>query len=334
MHTARIAEMFENDKQWLLRQPEINSWERACACLAEQLERWLREYSKPLCEQVVAEKHPEYPSYVNRLWRCWGYHWLQAAGKSPDGKIRGQEVAERIRAGKGYSRGGRLGGDPLRDVVLAVALGMKENEAAICFQTDYYDFSRHLAGKQNHRFMHDVDDWWNEFVDFLAGYTQPPGKLERFIGKCALRNWLGTVLWNFLRRRPLPEGINGDDLPDNPTSPADDVAQQECLALFTRLVAEAFDKLPKDDRLLLRLLYVDGLQLKQAAAVIGVVPGQASRRRGRAIQRFQQLLSEQVADSEREESYQDCLQYLMEDPRDFAVALCDVLEDSLAEEDV
>ena len=310
----------------------MNPWEAGCTRLDEQLDGWLAEYSEPLCERVVSADQPDHPTYCGRLWCCWGHHWRQAAETAPEHRIDGSDVADQIRSGRGYAGGGQLGGDPLRDVVLAVAMVLKDNRATSRFQSDYFESSRRLAGKVNRRFFLDPDDWWNEFLDFLAGYTKPPAKLDRFIGKCALRNWLPPVLWNFLRRRPLPEGADPNDLKEGRHSPVDDMARRECVDLFAKLVKQALDELPSEDRLLLSMMYVDELKQKEVAQVIRVHPGQISRRHARAIERFQELVANYSADGRQEDAYQDCADYLMEDPTDFAAVLREALENTRGEE--
>ena len=65
---------------------------------------------------------------------------------------------------------------------------------------------------------------------------------------------------------------------------------QESLRCFVSLVGEALQTLSDDDRLLLTLLYVDGLQQNQVAAILGVHPGQISRRRKTALKRFHEAI--------------------------------------------
>ncbi|MBN2293281.1 MAG: hypothetical protein JXM70_12695 [Pirellulales bacterium] len=129
---------------------------------------------------------------------CLRYHWKQAV--VDNGEVTSAAVAEHLQEGRGYRRGGQLGGDPMRDVVLAEAMTARDGRAPTVFEADYYGFSCGLAGRLNRRLVDNPDEWWNEFLDHLAGYSKQPGRLEKFAGRCGLQNWLGTVLWNFLRR--------------------------------------------------------------------------------------------------------------------------------------
>jgi len=324
--------VFADDRQWLQTQPGMNPWPQACRRLAECLDRWLGEYSAVLCAAPVRPDGAGYRRFVCRLWRCWGHHWRQAAAAPPEGRADGAEVASQIRAGRGYRRGGKLGGDPLRDVVLAVAVQLKDNRATGHFQADYYDFSRGIAGGVHHRFARDPDEWWNDFMDHLAGYTRPPGKLERFFGRCALRNWLPTVLWRFLRRRRLPEG-DGDLPAGHAAPPAAEADLDGNVQLFSEVVLAAITQLDGPDKLLLRSLFVDQSELKNVALELRVHPGTAGRRRDRAIEHLCELIEQRVAERGQQQVWQECLEHLGTNPRDFAAALCAILKAAGHKED-
>ncbi len=323
--------MFDNDRYWLENQPQMQPWDEGCGRLSVQLGDWTADYSALVCDETVADGHPGHTNYLTRLWGCWSHHWEQAAGNEP---IEGSLVAQQIQSGQGYQRGKSLGGDPLRDVVLAVAMTDKENRAAQQFEADYFEYAKNLSGKVNPRFRDDADDWWNEFLDYLAGYTKPPGKLHRYVGKCALRNWLGTVLWNFLRRRPLPAGANMEEpIPTNPEQTVEEIAQSECVELFGEIIEAALAELDPQERLLLALLYIDGLKGKEAAAILGVHPGQITRKREAALTRLRELTAQHATAMERSDSFQDCLELLPGSQADFATALIEALKRQRGEED-
>ena len=328
--------MYRNDKHWLEGQPGMRPWPNGCARLDRQIDDWLAEYSTPLCEQVVDAAHPDRPVFAGRVWCCWGYHWHQAADAAGRGKIDGREVAGRIRAGQGYLRGGRLGGNPLRDVVLALAMLHKDNRATGSFQREYFGFLRSLAGKLRACHYRDPDAWWDEFLDFLAGYTKPPGKLEGFEGRCGLQNWLGTVLWNFLRRRAggpaaVARPLDAEYAGGQPESLDRELLQ--CVNLFAEVGTQALAELPKPDRLVLCLLFVDGLTLKEAGRILRKHAGNVGKQRDRALERLHRLLLKHAAEYQRQEAFQDCLESFGTASKDFADALFDALKESGQQED-
>ena len=156
--SGEMAHVFADSHTWLRRQPGMRPLDHGLAMLTEQLHQWVAEYSTGLCENLVTTSQDSYVTYARRLWTCWSYHWKQAIAGAPRGRIDGDKVACQIRAGCGYHRGGRLGGDPLHDVVLAVAMTYKDNRATAQFEKEYYGFARTPAGKVHHPFSEGPDE--------------------------------------------------------------------------------------------------------------------------------------------------------------------------------
>jgi DNA-directed RNA polymerase specialized sigma24 family protein len=320
----RVVKRLEADKDWLSRQPKMIPWDEGCIMIRRQIEAWLATYSEPFCDRTVTPSHSDHTAYADRLWQCWSYHWQQATEAASEGAVDGWDVAERIRGGRGYRRGGQLGGDPLRDVVLAMALLCREERVVGCFRAEYLPFARNLAGKIHRLFARDPDDWWYEFIDHLAGYTRSPGKLEKFAGHSALRNWLGTVLWNFLARRPVPANNDPLDLAEieqDGRRPIDGLASQECLGLFAQVVGRALAELANEDRTVLRLLYAEPLPLKDVATVMDKHPGNVGKQRDRALNHIRESVRRQLGAMGQQDSFEEWLRSLWESPADAAAAL-------------
>lgn len=330
MTTFHLENLFGAQRSWLENQPGMTPWQEGTRMLSHQIDAWLADYSPPFCDRPVTPARDTYPRYAERLWECWSHHWQQALLESPDRRTDGQTVASRIASGHGYVRGGQLGGNPFRDVVLAQAVLERENRGTEVFCKEYFPFAQRLAARCHARFGNSPDEWWNDFLDHLAGYTRSP-RLARFTGKCALQNWLGTVLWNFLRDRRFPEGVNGDwmeeAIPDRRVA-EHDPARSECLSLFTHLVEHSLDQLDKGDQLVLYLLFVDQLKLRDVASIVGKHAGNVGKQRDRAIERLYELVMVSVAQAKRQRAYRECMQYVADVPADFARSLCDALKRS------
>ena len=105
-------------------------------------------YSGEVCEQTVEETSEHYTVYRDWLIGCLRFHAEQfqtgqtsrridelirclQEGRSPDNEATGNEAA--------------LGGNPLRDGMLAVALLVKEPKAIAVFENDYYDYLKGVA---------------------------------------------------------------------------------------------------------------------------------------------------------------------------------------------
>jgi len=219
-NTGLLA-MFEEDRPWLRRQPRMTRWKKGCHMLVARMEQWLREYSPLFCDEEIAAGHRDYGNHMRRLWNCWRHHWSQAVDDADGTPVDGQEVASRIRQGRGFLRGGDLGGDPLRDVVLAQAALTGQDRALAHLHENFRAFAVGMAIKTNAKIAQHPDDWWNEFIEELAGFTDRAAKLDRFHGKCGLRSWLGTVVRNAVRprgpRRKKPTQQPATDV----TAPAD-----------------------------------------------------------------------------------------------------------------
>ena len=331
-------DMFSQSQSWLTRQPGMQPLDPGIHRLLKQIDGWLAEYSRHVCEQEVSESQEDYPKYSTRLWNCWSYHWQQAAEGEADGRIDGVEVARHIQAGRGYRKGGKLGGDPLRDVVLAVAMTLKDSQAPVRFESEFQEFCELLAAKKiGPELRHSGDQWWNDFLDHLAGYTHTKPKLDKFAGKCALRNWLGTVLWRFLFDWMKANSNKGGDdalLSDIVAEEVEeDPARQECRTFFAQIVGEAFQRLRAEERLTLQLLLIDGLPNKEVAHLLRVDPGTMSRRKNRALGNLHKVLQEVLAEKNQEQSFADCMEYISRGgARDFATALFEFLQQRLKDE--
>ena len=279
-----ISNLFPACRDWLESQPGMDVWEEGCEKLERRLAAWVEEYSRAVCQEPVDHETAAQDGYLERLWQSLSYHWQQAAKREADQGIAVERVVERLRRGRGWRRGGRLGGDPLRDVVLAVAMTLLDRKALEVFESDYREFCLALAAKTDTRLAHDFEPCWTEFLDHLAGYSGKPAKLEKFHGRCALRNWLRTVLYNFIcrwskRRTKERAEEHLDSVTASSDSPhAMDSSLREALAFFVAAFRVALEKLEPNDRLMVTLVHGEGIQQKAVAAVLNVDPGTVTRR--------------------------------------------------------
>jgi len=156
-------------------------------------------YSVDVCEREIDETHAHYETHREFLVVCLRFH----AGQSScewHGEWHWDGLIQHLQEGRSPVDGTCLGGNPLRDCVLAVAMLSRDGKAVVVFEGDYFGYLNGIAWRVHPTFGKDPDDWWNEFLDFLAGYSHANGKLKKYQGKSALRPWLRVVLWNFLRR--------------------------------------------------------------------------------------------------------------------------------------
>jgi RNA polymerase sigma factor (sigma-70 family) len=324
MNTTDIHDILNDEKAWLESHPSMQPWDEGCRRVVTLLEDCLRRYSKMVRERAVGAADVDRSVYLARLWECLGYHWRDALAFSPsDGQISASQVAEWIAAGRGYRRGGQLGGDPLRDMVLAVAMVGKDQRTPRVFEEDYHAFACGLAAKIHRQLAVDPDCWWNDLLDHLAGYSGGAARLDRFSGRCALRNWLGTVVWNFLRRWRLASGESPeiDDIPGPSPLP------NESLDHFAEIVRLAVATLSPRERLMLALVYVDGLKKNEAAAMLGLHPAQVTRSLEKALPRLENAIREIAATRLNKEACTGVFEDLRGNPPMFAARLREALEE-------
>ena len=309
MSYQSVSDLLEEDRAWLEKQPGMNPWPEGVAMAIRHLQSWSEEYAPQL---GVASLVQQPDNLLQRLWICWRHHWQQAVEMAADGRADGQEVAQRIRTGQGYRRGQQLGGDSLRDVVLAEAVLARDPAATACFEEEYKSFCIKQGRKVNPQVDQDPDDFWCGLLDRLAGYSSPPGKLAQFVGRCGLRNWLGRTANNFACDYPPQLTSSGSEVEDviGPTPPDESPETDECLKLLAQFVRQALDDLPSEDRLVLYLVHVDQLPGKEVAKVFGIAAGNVSRRKEKATDRLRVAMEGHATASERQCGYRDCLELL------------------------
>lgn len=294
-----------------------SEWERKIADL-------VGVYSLEVCERIIVDSADGYPSYRDCLDGCLRFH----AERTPQGLL--AEIGTLIRPlqeGRSPSDGAAMGGNPLRDCVLAVAMLLNESKAVGVFEDDYSAYLRGVAYKVRSNFGNDPAEWWDEFLDFLAGYTHVNGKLKKYQGKSALRFWLRVVLWNFLRRRPIPGAAT--ELTESTPMAApetDELALDDSLRVFTKLVRDSLATMRDKDRLLLSMIYIDNLLKKDIAGVFQVHPGQVGRWQEAALDHFRKTLFSLLERLPRKELYEEIMGGIVNNPKEFSEALADALQ--------
>ena len=160
-------------------------------------------------------------------------------------------------------------------------------------------------------------------MDHLAGYHGKPAKLDKFYGRCALRKWLRTVFYNFIRqgskrrtKERAKENLDSVTAPDLP--PAVDSSLRETLALFVAAFRVALEKLEPNDRLVVALVHGEGIQQKAVAAVLNVDPGTVTRRLQKARAQLWIVFVAKVVEHIGHGAMDALLYDIRHDPRMFA----------------
>jgi RNA polymerase sigma factor (sigma-70 family) len=213
-------------------------------------------------------------------------------------------------AGLGFKGGGRLGGNPLEDVVLAVSVLHQEHVAVERFKERFRSDAVHY-GRRHPLVQEDEEDWWCQLLVRLMGLDDQPGKLRRYSGRSGLKNWLARVAMNFPGCFVVPKGGANDGLEEiarsAPIPGPDDI---ECQELLGDAVRDAIGQLTPQQRALLYMLFAEGLAGKDVARILGIHPGQVSRRKEMAIEQLHAILGKLADASSRGGAYRDCLESL------------------------
>jgi hypothetical protein len=298
-------ELLAEDRNWLVRQPGLSVWSAARVRLMQQLRDWVAECAPGLCSAAGPLPHAQAADYQRALWACWSYHWQGAIAANGGSRVDGWEVARALRAGRGLRGRGNLGGDVVQDVVLARALLHREEKAIRHLEKTYLPSLLRQVG-QGRTPAAEPPDWWWDLLDRLIGITRPPGKLATFAGRCALGPWLVTVTRNFLLALATPAPPPDLPAPEPLVPPELQLICGECLDLLTGVLRQGLATLTPADRALLLMLYGEGLPGREVARLIGIDPGNVSRRKEKALGLLRQCLDE----APEEQTYQECLQLL------------------------
>ncbi len=305
---------FDACPDWLRTRGDYVPWlERGRLKAAERLDGWQRAYSPSVFDspQRAAESRV---ATAAKLFACWVFHW-ECAGIERDG----DEVARSLEEGKGFARGGNLGGNPLYDLVMAEALTRMQTAATELYEERFRGFLHGVAKVYNARLAVDRDEvpeWWNDFLAYLAyprelqsGKIAEP-KLRTFAGKSGFKQWLRMTFtsflptWcqkNLLRGEDCAERNDGDDERGSdafePSAPPqfDDAKWSALRKRVKKAARQAVAALSADEKTVVRLFYVDKVSNNQIACLFGESATRASRRRVGALEKFASAFNALIA---------------------------------------
>lgn len=130
-----------------------------------------------------------------------------------------------------------------------------------------------------------------------TGFLKAHRSLHRFRAGSAFRPWLLAIVANEARNRRRGNG-RALRLVDPALVPPSLAPSAETVAVDAderrRLIA-AVDRLSRDDRLAVVSRYFVGLTLEETAAALGIRPGAAKMRVGRALERLRRLLEQEAS---------------------------------------
>lgn len=298
--------------QWLLEHPDHVPWKEGKEKLFRHLVDWYFRYIVDLSDQSE-HKLSEDDFLAVRLFTCWIYHW-EMAGKDRNGV----EIGQSLEQEKGFFRSGKLGGNPLFDLVLASEYAARQNRAAEYFEKKYGGYLRAVAAKINRKLYYSDDEipsWWNSFCLYLIGLNDTGKvKLNSYMGYSGIKSWLRITLGGYLRDRnrqknkkkkkeiPFTDlenfsdfGTFSDSIRDNRETVPDEIPDQkdidEHLIHALKVARSILD--PKDWNRIY-YFYSKKLHNREIARLYGEEEWNCSRRRDAAFEKFKNRLSAEI----------------------------------------
>jgi RNA polymerase sigma factor (sigma-70 family) len=163
----------------------------------------------------------------------------------------------------------------MNDVDLAAACVRGEERAWRELSAAHFDFMREFA----RRFLPAAAA--RELVDEVIADLWTRGKLRQYEGRSTLRTWLGAVVAHAAlnSRQALNRWVPLEHAPPDPVhQEAVEPGNEQAAALLRRMLSEAVQALPAEERLLLLFYYEQELTLEAIGAALGLSSPVISRR--------------------------------------------------------
>jgi RNA polymerase sigma factor (sigma-70 family) len=300
------------ERSWLSSQPEfLGVWDAGRDWVESFLVNCERSYSYLYSGKDMVEACRE------KLAIALVYHWRNAhsaailASGCPVASVSGRWVVETAQAGMRpttldeVERSPRLmGGDPFRDVVLAVGSITGSAAAYEVFRDEYGgDFKRQAERFETSAAL--LGEWEDLVTQLVTPRPSGPPPLSLFAGYTSLRHWLRPVVRNFLndlrrhfRAQRAAEQRYHEGRPQSARvlPGTDDQAVEEGFNAFLTAVHAAFSGLGVRPKELLFREYELGESNQQIALQLGLSAGHASRLRRDAHESLKTALCQVVSE--------------------------------------
>ena len=226
-----LNELFEKDRFWLEKQPNMQPWEKGKEQLAAKLENLVHSTIDAFFEKKQVSYRPV--AFLPRLWDCIRYFWKLAAEvvdsekeKSFTKKISFEEVVQRIVSAKrcdqdspfvkpNILKSADIAQTPFPDLAYTVFYA-KIADSAIrgtdVMTTYYKPYCMGIVQRVIFSPKAKEDDWWGKLEDYLQGLIDSVSdgshvsddmtesarvKIYEYRGQSHLKSWLSKVAYNF-----------------------------------------------------------------------------------------------------------------------------------------
>lgn len=296
---------------------------RARMAIASRVVELTRRLGDQVCARTWQVEEEKTQRAAARLWRCIDFHWRQFGASSPCALA---TVVERLESGNWGNSSGRP--NVLKEVVLAQAVEWYDKKAVEMFEREYMPVveatARRAGGDRA------ADALGNFTAELILPRSDRPPRISSYQGRTSLAGWLRAVVVNFwtsaMRQQrgrsvsPHPEVIVSQS--------ADAVSheQSDCEQLLSPLFGQAVGVLGIEDRLILKMLVLEGVPQHALANSLGINSGTLTRRRQRAAAMVFAQIREQSLQSRNPAQAADCLDAVLTGgSRELREKLADVL---------
>ena len=267
---------------------------------ADVIQRF-REVAQTACEEFTSTVSDQ---TLHRVWRCVEYHWRALAQPAATDFA---TAIQRIQSGRlSY---GVVPANVVADVALADALERHETLAAEKFDREFMPIIRRIA--QRFGGTQGVSVVENFAAELLMPRSGNAPKIASFQGKTPLAFWLRTVVLNYLRNQARQPRFASLDEHNSGAATGSDSSWGDCEDLLQPVFQRSVGELAPQDRVLLKMVILDGAPQVELANAFGLHPGTLTRRRQNAERSIWLQVQQMISQSNGRSRMRECLDSLL-----------------------
>ena len=247
--------------------------------------------------------------YAARMWQTILLH-LQKQQVVPNRVADVEAFLARLEAGKLHYAD--IPENVINDVMIAQGLELHENAAAEVFQRDYMPRARQHAERFGG--AGGVDAVENLAAELVLPRKNRPPKIATYRGMTPLKSWLRSVVVNqcvSAHRSKREVGLTDSYDTIGPDTVSTSAFAIECETKLAPAFRTAVEEVPLEDRILLKMLILDGASQKAMAKSLGVNSGTLTRRKQKAATGLLARVKQIGASADAPSAVRECLEILL-----------------------
>ncbi len=288
---------------------EAPSSDEASVALRASVKRHAARSVRQAFGKELTESDTVADVYAARMWQSVLLH-LQKQEVVTNSVEEVEAFVAGLEAGKLHY--GVIPENVIEDVMVAQGLQLHDNQAADVFQRAYMpravQHAERFAGSRG------VDAVENLAAELVLPRKDRPPKIATYRGLTPLKSWLRSVVVNqCVSAHRSKKEVNLSESYD--TAGTDTVATSafaiECEVKLAPAFRSAVEDLPLDERVLLKMLILDGASQKAMAKALGVNSGTLTRRKQKAATGLLARVKQIGAAADAPAAVRECLELLL-----------------------